>query len=1168
MRLSSLEFLRYGHFDGSSLALPKASLDLHLVVGRNESGKSTARSAISDLLFGFGARTPYAFLHDMSALRVGAEIERGEERLSFYRRKGNKDTLRDGEDRPLRDDVLAGYLAGADREYFERMFSLDQPSLVAGAKSMLEAGDDLARLVFQASAGLRGLGDVLKALEAEADALWAPRKSQSRAYYQALEQFEAAQRTLKETVVRASSWEAARKAVESAEAKLKAAVERDGRIKRDKAKLERVSRTAPLLHKLRELASSLEQTKDVAILPDHAATTWSQVTEALAWCSSQEEELRGELEEAERRLEALVVDEAILGREAAVLDLQKKEAAYSRHPADLDKRRAELARLEEAARKQARALGWKVDAIDAIADLIPAKLVLRRLTDLSAQASSLRVAHQRSERALADAQRRHAALTAERDRLVAEGAPASLRDALAQARGLGDTEARRAELEDALFEAERKLERLLPSLHPFSGELSALAEIRPPDVAVASRAHQQLTTIAERRRDASTERERLQDQIRDAEVRERQIQRDGAPVGPDELRAARDARDAAWRLAKTELLSPSSSADRVALAADVEGALEEADRLADRRYEASEAWAKLLEIQNARELLESKLTRLEGLLAALDGEEEGARDAWRATLAAVGMPELAPDAVASWIKLRSDALEQVDAVRSARERLAASSAGEAKAIEQLRAALHAAGDDEIHTLALAALVARAEALATTRDEARARRDQMTEQLRQGERDLADLDEEVRRSAEALASWDEQWRKAVEAAGLPSSLDPDEGDGVVDGLRELGATIDKITELKTERIETMERDLSFFHARALEVAGELAHEPAGLSPGELVQALTARLEVAKQTRADRQRAQADVDGLEKKLASAVDKRREAEARLAPLHAAAKTETDEDLREAIGRSEWVLAQRREVQACEQSLGQVADGLPREQLEEEAAAEDLSTLAVRLEEVTRELDEIAGLREGLAVEAQQAKSAFEAIGGSEQAAVAESQRQQALAAMSTAVERWIRIRTAARTLRWAIERFRQQRQDPLLRRASAIFSTLTLGEFERLAVDFDDKDQPRLVGVRTGTSALVPITGLSTGTADQLYLALRIAALELHLESRPALPFVADDLFVHFDDARAEAGFRVLADLSKRTQVLFFTHHEHLVEIAARAIGGEAPSVVQLGSGSEPA
>ena len=54
---------------------------------------------------------------------------------------------------------------------------------------------------------------------------------------------------------------------------------------------------------------------------------------------------------------------------------------------------------------------------------------------------------------------------------------------------------------------------------------------------------------------------------------------------------------------------------------------------------------------------------------------------------------------------------------------------------------------------------------------------------------------------------------------------------------------------------------------------------------------------------------------------------------------------------------------------------------------------------------------------------------------------------------------------------------------------------------------------------------------------------------------MPFIADDLFVNFDDKRAAAGFQVLNELAKKTQVLFFTHHEHLLDVARKTLG---PSV----------
>ena len=53
---------------------------------------------------------------------------------------------------------------------------------------------------------------------------------------------------------------------------------------------------------------------------------------------------------------------------------------------------------------------------------------------------------------------------------------------------------------------------------------------------------------------------------------------------------------------------------------------------------------------------------------------------------------------------------------------------------------------------------------------------------------------------------------------------------------------------------------------------------------------------------------------------------------------------------------------------------------------------------------------------------------------------------------------------------------------------------------------------------------------------------------------LPFIADDLFINFDDQRTSAGLLALGELARKTQVIFFTHHEHLVPLAQQALGAE--------------
>jgi uncharacterized protein YhaN len=92
-------------------------------------------------------------------------------------------------------------------------------------------------------------------------------------------------------------------------------------------------------------------------------------------------------------------------------------------------------------------------------------------------------------------------------------------------------------------------------------------------------------------------------------------------------------------------------------------------------------------------------------------------------------------------------------------------------------------------------------------------------------------------------------------------------------------------------------------------------------------------------------------------------------------------------------------------------------------------------------------------------------------------------------------------------------------------------------------------------------VPVSRLSDGARDQLYLALRLASLRRYLEQHPALPLVLDDLLVHFDDERAAAALACLGELAKSVQVLFFTHHRRLIELARATLPASLLRVHEL-------
>ena len=180
------------------------------------------------------------------------------------------------------------------------------------------------------------------------------------------------------------------------------------------------------------------------------------------------------------------------------------------------------------------------------------------------------------------------------------------------------------------------------------------------------------------------------------------------------------------------------------------------------------------------------------------------------------------------------------------------------------------------------------------------------------------------------------------------------------------------------------------------------------------------------------------------------------------------------------------------------------------------------------------------------------IQAMDGSSKAAEAAERAEQLLAGIIPDAEQYLRLTIARLILEEQMERYRQDNQTPVLRRASELFAKLTLGSFSGLRDEIDDKGNPVLLGVRPNKTE-VSVYGMSDGTRDQLFLALRLATIELQGDQQDPLPFVVDDILVSFDDERSKACLMVLAEFAQKTQVLVFTHHS-MVARAANDLGKE--------------
>jgi uncharacterized protein YhaN len=240
--------------------------------------------------------------------------------------------------------------------------------------------------------------------------------------------------------------------------------------------------------------------------------------------------------------------------------------------------------------------------------------------------------------------------------------------------------------------------------------------------------------------------------------------------------------------------------------------------------------------------------------------------------------------------------------------------------------------------------------------------------------------------------------------------------------------------------------------------------------------------------------------------------------------------------------------------------ATGLTVRQIESEAAEMEGVEIDPEIDELVREIE---GMDEKLKVQGEvvgELTNKRSLIDASEKAADAMTDAQQSLAAVATYGEEYVQVLLAKRLLEEQVSIYRDEHQGPLLARARQLFRKLTLDRYLGLDTDTDDKGHPYLLA-RTANDKLLDINALSTGTRDQLYLALRLAALEQYIDRRGPLPLVLDDLFVHFDDQRTAAALAVLDTLADQTQVLLFTHHEQVAKQAATVIDADRLTVHHL-------
>jgi len=132
-------------------------------------------------------------------------------------------------------------------------------------------------------------------------------------------------------------------------------------------------------------------------------------------------------------------------------------------------------------------------------------------------------------------------------------------------------------------------------------------------------------------------------------------------------------------------------------------------------------------------------------------------------------------------------------------------------------------------------------------------------------------------------------------------------------------------------------------------------------------------------------------------------------------------------------------------------------------------------------------------------------------------------------------------------ALALYRERHRGAMMEHAARAFCEISRGAYRGLAAEPNGDSETLIALSRDGGSKTAD--QLSKGARFQLYLALRVAGYHELAKARAPAPFVADDIMETFDHFRAEEALRLFAEMGKAGQVIYLTHHLHLVEIARR-------------------
>jgi len=1163
MRIDRLDLISYGHLSEQTLDLSRPASGLTVVLGPNESGKSTTLRAIRALLFGIERGNPDDYRMGREGLRIGAALRDGDGVLHEVVRQGlSKAPLVTPDGARVDEAFLAALIGNVERTLFSTLFCVDHDELHDESAQLLDPDAEIGRLVFGASLGAAPLARVLRDLDGRADGLYRPRGS-TQLVAKSLGRARQLTQEMRQLRVRAREWEQAEsdlKRLDKEAARLRASV---AELRGRESRLQRLTTALPLLARRAVAEESMAALLGLgAVQTDEWAEAVGQARAELVTAEREQQQAAAARDRLREQLGGLPASSPLLVAAERIDVLLQGVGRFRKDRDDLPGLRGQLASAQRSLTELLERLGIDEQVVRAVTDghVAAVEELIEKRQALGSRLDSARAELSALDQSLLDARRDVEGLPEAPDTAALERVTAVARADLERER---QAVRERGELRALAGDVQVQASAL--GLAPAS--LAALESVPAPAPA-SLRAHRQavadLEALGVRLQEQLAEFERQrEDLLREAAA----MRADAAVPEPGEVQASRDHRDQGWALVRAAWLAGAADAGEaerwasgLPLADAYEGSVQDADSADDRRYAHASQLATLERLAAESVELQQKI---DGVTAELAGTDETAARLgaqWSELWKPSGVLPASVDEAEEWLAGLADLKRAAQEHRRravALEELDADLAGHAAAV---REALQGLGRPPVEG-SLALLVEQASEVVAAAQVVREARAEKQRVLEQGARERPRREEAVRFAERDVAAWEGTWTGALAAVGMTGTTGLAAGRETLRLLREYRVAQKEADSLRG-RVEGVGADIEAFSAKVAALVGEVAPDLLGLDPDRALSAIKPRLDEAREDGRLRQDVEARLGEAEAQVEGAELVLTDAGAELSRLRQTAALDEAADLEVEAARAHEHAALAATVRELDERLVEQAGTSVAELAREVGDLREAEVrLATDLGDVGSQLDGEDQRLEDVNRQVGDARTRLASLDHQGRAAALEQDAELELSVVARHVSDYARVALAAEILRRVVADYGQRNQGPIIAFASRNFSTLTDGAFDALLTDYAGDRQVLLA--RRANGEHLHIDQLSEGTVDQLYLALRLAGIEHHLSQAAAgPPVVLDDILVNFDDARAAAALRLCADLGGRAQVLLFTHHPHVVALAQRTLPGDRLHVAELG------